>query len=51
VPEFREPQLGPVREQSQQGGLYEFTINVEYSLTPPSRRPAEDPAEAPAAAG
>ncbi|HUF78485.1 MAG TPA: PilN domain-containing protein [Thermoanaerobaculia bacterium] len=51
VPEFREPRLGPVREQSQQGGLYEFTINVEYSLTPPELEAAEDPAEAPAAAG
>lgn len=51
VPEFREPQLGPVREQSRQGGLYEFTINVEYSLTPPEQEAAEDPVEAPAAAG
>jgi type IV pilus assembly protein PilN len=32
VQEFKEPRLGPVREQ---GEVYGFTINVEYSLAPP----------------
>ncbi len=32
VSEFREPRLGPVREQ---GDVYQFTINVEYSLAEP----------------
>jgi type IV pilus assembly protein PilN len=33
VPEFREPRVGPVREQ---GDIYDFTITVVYSLTPES---------------
>ncbi len=32
VPEFREPHLGKVTEA---GAVYRFTIDVEYSLTPP----------------
>lgn len=31
VAEFREPRVGPVRDQ---GELYQFTLTVEYSLTP-----------------
>lgn len=32
VQEFREPRLGPVRES---GDIYQYTIDVEYSLAPP----------------
>lgn len=45
VPEFKEPRLGPVREQ---GEVYGFTINVEYSLAPPEvEGEAEETAAAP----
>lgn len=45
VQEFREPRLGPVREQ---GEVYGFTINVEYSLAPPEvEGEAEETAAAP----
>lgn len=44
VSEFREPRLGPVREQ---GDVYQFTINVEYSLAEPeTEEQAADSAEA-----
>lgn len=39
VPEFREPRLGPVRERGQ---VYQFTINVEYSLAEPQADEAAD---------
>lgn len=32
VAEFKEPRLGPVRES---GEVYQFTIDVEYTLAPP----------------
>jgi len=32
VQEFKEPRLGPVRES---GEVYQYTIDVEYSLAPP----------------
>jgi type IV pilus assembly protein PilN len=47
TPEFREPRLGPVREQ---GEVYGFTISVEYSLAPPEEPAAAEEA-APGAAG
>ena len=46
VPEFKEPRLGQVREQGEQGEVYEFTINVEYSLAPPEPEAAEAETEA-----
>ena len=49
VAEFREPRLGPVRER---GEVYQFTIDVEYSLTPPEPEgEAEDAAAPEATAG
>ena len=47
VPEFREPQL---EQAAENGPVYRFTINVDYSLTPP-RAEAEDGGPAVAAAG
>lgn len=47
VSEFREPRLGPVREQ---GDVYQFTINVEYSLAEPETE-EQAAASAEAAAG
>ncbi len=44
VPEFREPHVGQVKEN---GEVYDFTITVAYSLTPPKKddeEPAEDAA-------
>lgn len=43
VPEFNEPRVGQVRES---GEVYEFTITVGYSLTPPKQdeESAEDAA-------
>ena len=35
VPEFQEPQPGPVRER---GEVYEFSVTVPYSLTPPEEQ-------------
>lgn len=39
VPEFKEPRLGPVREQ---GEVYQYTITVEYSLAEPQADEAAD---------
>ncbi|MFP3939353.1 MAG: PilN domain-containing protein [Acidobacteriota bacterium] len=39
VPEFREPRVGPVRDQ---GEVYQFTLTVEYSLTPDEPEAEED---------
>lgn len=47
VSEFKEPRLGPVREQ---GDVYQFTINVEYSLAEPETE-EQAAASAEAAAG
>lgn len=45
VQEFREPRLGPVRES---GEVYQYTIDVEYSLAPPEvEGEAEETAAAP----
>lgn len=47
VQEFREPRLGPVRES---GEVYQYTIDVEYSLAPPEvegETEAEETAAAP----
>ena len=53
VPEFKEPRVAQVREQGDRGDVYEFTINVDYSLAPPEPEPGAEPAgardEAPAA--
>lgn len=47
VQEFKEPRLGPVRES---GEVYQYTIDVEYSLAPPEpegETEAEETAAAP----
>lgn len=43
VPEFKEPRLGPVRES---GEVYQFTINVEYTLAEPEAEETAAPAQA-----
>lgn len=43
VPEFQEPRLGPLRES---GEVYQFTINVEYSLAEPEAEETATPAQA-----
>lgn len=49
VAEFKEPRLGPVRDS---GEVYQFTIDVEYSLAPPEPEgEAEDAAAPEATAG
>lgn len=48
VPEFKEPRLGPVRDQ---GAVYQFTISVEYSLAAPEPEGDEDVAPVRPAAG
>lgn len=39
VPEFMEPHLGKVSED---GEVYRFTIDVDYSLTPPKKEKGDD---------
>lgn len=51
VPEFKEPRLGPVRDS---GEVYQYTIDVEYSLAPPEvegETEAEETAAGPDTAG
>ena len=51
VQEFKEPRLGPVRDS---GEVYQYTIDVEYSLAPPEvegETEAEETAAAPDTAG
>ncbi|HEX6200592.1 MAG TPA: PilN domain-containing protein [Thermoanaerobaculia bacterium] len=49
VAEFKEPRLGPVRDS---GEVYQFTIDVEYSLAPPEPEgEAEETAAPEATAG
>ena len=48
VPEFREPRVQRVNES---GDVYQFTITVDYSLTPPPEEGETDQATEPADAG